>query len=86
MLDVHLSDLKRDPLGEVRRLYRELGIELTAEAEQSMRSWLDKKRVRHGGHNFSLRQFNLSEAQVMANPVFKRYCREYHIEGCVEAA
>ena len=31
MLDVHLSDLKRDPLGEVRRLYRELGIELNVD-------------------------------------------------------
>ena len=80
--DVQLSELKRDPMGVVARLYRQFGIELTGEVDAAMRRWLARKHVRHGGHKFALGDFGLSAGAMAAEPVFRRYCEEYAIQGC----
>ncbi|BBZ77099.1 sulfotransferase family protein [Mycolicibacterium anyangense] len=41
--DVKQSDLRQDPIGTVRGLYRQLGLELADEVERDMRRWLDEQ-------------------------------------------
>ena len=82
VVDVHLSELKKDPMNVVAMVYNELGMEFSVEAEVAMRKWLGTRQVRHGGHKFTLEDFGLTEQQVLDDPVFKRYCNEYGVEGC----
>ena len=82
VVDVHLSELKRNPLSVVAMVYRELDMELTTEAKMAMQRWLGSQQVRHGGHKFTLGDFGLSKKQVMEDPMFKRYCDVFNIEGC----
>ena len=55
---------------------------LTDAARGAMQKWLDAKQVRHGGHRVALADFGLSEEGVQADPVFRRYCKEYSVPGC----
>lgn len=77
--DFHYADLMRDPIGSMRRLYAQLGDELTEETEQGMRAWLDANpQGRHGKHSYSLEQYGLTAAQV--RPYFEDYLAEYDVE------
>ena len=80
--DVELSELKRDPLGVVERIYAHFGMELGAKARSAMQAWLQRKRVRHGGHRFELASFGLAASEVTARPVWRSYCEEYVPHGC----
>ena len=80
--DVELSELKRDPLGVVERIYAHFGMELGAKARSAMEAWLQRKRVRHGGHRFELASFGLAASEVTARPVWRSYCEEYVPHGC----
>lgn len=81
--DVQLDELKRDPIGTVERVYKELGIELTDEVRRSMRGWLDAKQVRHGAHAVSLSDYGLDASEMMrGSAVFRRYCDEFRVRGC----
>ena len=80
--DVQLAELKRDPIGAVRRVYADLGLALSDDAERAMRRWLETRQVRHGGHRWSLGDFGLSADEVHARPVFREYCEEFGVEGC----
>ena len=70
VVDVQLTDLKKDPMGTVSRLYSALGMELTAEAQAAMEAWLEKKQVFHGAHKPRLADFGLSKESVMTDPTF----------------
>jgi len=63
-LDVWYTQLMRDPLAVVRRIYRHFDLALTAEAERRMRAYLaTNPKDRHGPHVYSLAQFGL-DAEV----------------------
>ena len=76
------ADVVRDPIGAVRRVYADLGLALSDDAERAMRRWLETRQVRHGGHRWSLGDFGLSADEVHARPVFREYCGEFGVEGC----
>jgi len=59
-VDVHYPDLVGDPLGTVRRIYAGFDLELSPEAEQGMRRYLDE-HPQHGAgvHTYTLEQFGL---------------------------
>lgn len=64
--DVHYRDLVADPVRAVRRLYEQLGRELSAVAEARMRAWMEANPPgRHGRHEYSLEQFDLDPAAVV---------------------
>jgi len=56
--DVFYTDLLRDPIGCVRRLYDHFGMELRPAAEERMQRFLhDSPKDKHGPHRYSLEQF-----------------------------
>ena len=53
-VDVLFKDFMADPMAVVRTIYERLGIELTAEAEGAMRTFIaENPREKHGGHHYS---------------------------------
>lgn len=63
--DFDYRELVSDPVGSVRKLYSHFGLELSPEAEQSMRSYADGHRKdRHGAHRYSLAEFGLDRGEV----------------------
>jgi hypothetical protein len=53
-VDVFFGDFLANPMGVVHEIYERLGIELTAEAERRMRSFLaENPQEKHGGHRYS---------------------------------
>jgi hypothetical protein len=79
IIDVHYADLLRDPLETMRKLYRALGDEFTAEAEAGMRAWLsDNPQDKFGRHEYRLTQYGLSLEKL--EPMFERYLSRYEVE------
>ncbi|UFZ04923.1 sulfotransferase [Bradyrhizobium ontarionense] len=67
LVDVLFDDLTRDPIGTVRAIYAKFGYDDTAEFETLMRRHLKTESVsRRFKHVYTLEQFGLSRAQVMA--------------------
>jgi len=64
-IDVDFLDSVRDPVGTVRRIYGELGCELTPIAEGKMRQWTeDNAREKRAAHAYTLDQFGFTEASL----------------------
>ena len=83
VVDVQLKALKVDALGSVAQIYKQLGLELTAEVRGRMERWLQEKEVRHGGHKAQLSTFGLSAKAIMqGSAVFRAYCKEYGVADC----
>ncbi len=62
-LDVAYADVQRDPLAEVERVYRWLGIPLTQDALHAMRKWLsENSRDKRAPHAYTLDEFGYTEA------------------------
>jgi hypothetical protein len=79
VIDVHYADLLRDPIATMRSLYRALGDEFTAEAEQGMQSWLDQNpQAKFGKHEYSLSRFGLDANDLRQK--FERYSARYEVE------
>lgn len=80
IVDVHYADLMRDPIPTMRKLYRSLGDDFTAEAETGMRAWLaDNPQGKFGKHEYALAQFGLTPDKVRS--MFERYLSRYQIEA-----
>ena len=57
------ADVQRDPLAEVERVYRWLGIPLTQDALHAMRKWLsENSRDKRAPHAYTLDEFGYTEA------------------------
>jgi hypothetical protein len=71
-MDVQYTDLVRDPIGTVRRIYTHYDLPFTAQAEERMRRFLaEHPKDKHGPHHYSLAEFGLDPDEERA-----RY-REY---------
>ena len=74
VIDVHLRDLQSDPMATVRRLYAEMGDELTNEAVVAMKMWLgNNKRTKHGKHKVDKEDFGLDDSALKRDPVLQKY-------------
>jgi hypothetical protein len=79
-LDVEYSDLVRDPIGVLRRLYRWLGRELSGDVELRLRAFLSTHpNGKHGNHSYTLAAFDmdpvkLSERFSSYRTRFNGYC------------
>jgi len=65
--DAHYLDVQKDPIGEVQRLYRQFGIDLSAPRAEALRVWLKGNRDGHSQgrrHTYSLDQFDLDLAKI----------------------
>ncbi len=79
IIDVHYSELTRNPVDTMRQLYKDLGDEFTPEAEKGMRDWLaDNPQDKFGKHEYKLAEYGLSVKQLES--VFERYLSRYDIQ------
>jgi len=80
VIDVHYSQLMREPIATMRQLYAALGDEFTKDAEAGMQAWLDDNpQDKFGRHEYKLGQFGLSVEQV--REAFDRYTSRYNVES-----
>jgi len=80
IVDVHYADLMRNPIPEMRKLYKALGDEFTPAAEQAMSGWLaDNPQGKFGKHEYKLAQYGLTPDQVRGS--FERYLSAYDVEA-----
>jgi hypothetical protein len=79
IVDLHYASLMRDPINTMRKLYADLGQELTPQAQAAMQAWLaDNPQEKFGKHEYKLGQFGLSVDKL--KPIFERYLSRYDIE------
>lgn len=78
--DLHFTEIQRDPMAAVRRIYEQFEMELSGEAESRMRDYLARQPAeQHGCHRYELGQFGLSaEAEA---PRFEAYCERFCLPG-----
>jgi len=78
--DLHHIEIRRDPLGAIRRLYDHFGWSLSREAEQRMRSVLGNQPCQqYGLHRYNLSQFGLREGDGVAP--FTTYCDRFGLSA-----
>jgi hypothetical protein len=79
VIDVYYSDLMRQPIDTMRKLYKALGDDFTSQAQDAMQAWLDDNpQDKFGRHEYKLAQFGLSVEKLQ--PMFERYLSRYEIE------
>ncbi|MDB5968656.1 MAG: sulfotransferase family protein [Hydrocarboniphaga sp.] len=80
VIDVHYGELMRQPIETMRRLYKVLGDDYTAEAESSMATWInDNPQDKFGRHEYKLAQYGLTPDQL--RKMFERYSSRYQVEA-----
>jgi hypothetical protein len=78
MYNLHYAALVRDPIGEMRRLYRWLGDEFTERVEGNMHAWLrEYPQGKFGRHYYDLERFGLSVEEL--RPHFQDYVDQYGV-------
>lgn len=76
--DLQYADLMRDPIGELRKLYRHFDEPFTAEAEAAMEAFMAANpKGKHGRHTYSLEDYGLTTEQVHAR--YGDYCERFSI-------
>ncbi len=76
--DVQFEDAVADPLGQVARVYADLGSDLTAEAEAAMRDWLARRPRDPARPPYDAASFGLSDELV--DDRFAAYNRTFRSE------
>jgi hypothetical protein len=76
---MYYSEMMRDPLDVMRRIYEWAGDDLTPATAERMQSWLtEHPQTRFGRNAYSLDQYGLSMGQL--KPVFAEYLGQFDIE------
>ena len=67
VVDTQFAAFMADPFATIGAIYDRLGLELTAEAESAMRTFLaDHAQDEHGGHRYTFAATGLDEAELRA--------------------
>jgi len=76
--DLQYEELMRDPIGEIRKIYRHFDEPFTAEAEAAMEACMAANpKGKHGRHTYSLEDYGLTAEQVHAR--YGDYCERFSI-------
>src|SRR6266516_1441676 len=74
--DIQYDEIRREPIGAVRRIYEYFGWTLSREAEQRMRALVASQAERQSAnHRYDLSQFGSSAQEVLS--VFSTYCQRF---------
>ncbi len=74
--DIKYEEIRRDPIGAVRRIYGHFGWSLSPEAEQRMRLLVAAQAARQStNHRYDLSQFGSSAEEVLN--AFAPYCQRF---------
>lgn len=77
--DLHYTDLVKDPIGQMRALYKWAGDDLTPGTEEAMLAWLKKNpQNRFGKRPYSLDAYGITKADL--EPIFEGYIATFDIE------
>ena len=80
---MYYSDMMRNPIGVMRRIYEWAGDALTPDVEAAMQGWLDDHPPdRFGVNSYSLAEYGLSVERL--EPIFAEYLATFDVE--LEAA
>jgi hypothetical protein len=76
--DIAFDDAVADPIGQVARVYDDIGLPLTVEAEDAMRRWLKERpreatRPPYGLEGYGLRPEQVDERFALYNKRFEQY-------------
>ena len=75
--DIQYDDIRRDPVGTVRRIYDYFGWSLSSQAEQRMRALVASQAERNSAnHRYDLSQFGANADNVLS--VFGPYCERFN--------
>jgi hypothetical protein len=78
-IDLHFRDILADPVGAARRISSHFGIEISEEAEQSMRVWhTDNPQGKHGEHHYRAEDFGLTDDLIAER--FASYLDHFRVE------
>ena len=76
--DMQYSDVMRDPVEEIRKVYRHFDEPFTAEAEAAMNHYMQANpKGKHGHHTYSLEDYGLATEQVRER--YADYCERFGI-------
>jgi hypothetical protein len=76
--DIQYEEIRRDPIGAVRRIYDYFGWSLSREAEQRMRTLIASQAKRQSAnHRYDLSQFGASADDVLR--AFAPYCERFDL-------
>jgi hypothetical protein len=76
---LHYSEFMRDPIGQMRALYRWAGDDLTPSTEQAMQEWLKRNpQNRFGKRPYSLDTYGVTKKDL--EPIFEDYLTTFDIE------
>jgi hypothetical protein len=65
VVDVQFREFMADPFATIRSVYERLGLELTDDAERSMREFLDANpQDKYGGHHYTFSETGLAEGPL----------------------
>ena len=77
--DFSFRELIADPVGAIGRMYEHFGFAPSADGVARMRTWhAAHPQHKHGGHNYTLEQFGLSEEAIRER--FARYTDRFAVE------
>jgi Sulfotransferase family len=77
--DLHYANLMRDPVGEMRKIYKWAGDSLSPAVEERMNQWLKARpQDRFGKHKYTLEEYGLSREKL--EPIFADYLAKFNIE------
>ena len=76
--DMFYTDLSKNPIEVIHKMYAHFGLTLTDKAEQNMKEFLNNNpKHKHGEHRYSLSHYGLSEAAISS--CFKNYIQRYQL-------
>ena len=76
--DMLYTDLSKNPIEVINKMYAHFGLTLTDKAEQNMKEFLNNNpKHKHGEHRYSLSHYGLSEAAISS--CFKNYIQRYQL-------
>lgn len=76
--DVLYSDVMKDPLGEIRKIYERFDEPFTSETEAAMQAYLrDNPKGKHGKHEYAIEDYGLTKQQVKDR--YREYCERFNI-------
>lgn len=74
--DVIYSDMVKDPIAMVEKIYDHFGLEMSEEFRENMRTWIKENRQgKWGRREYSLADYNLTKEQIQKE--FKEYTDFY---------
>jgi hypothetical protein len=74
--DIQYEEIRREPIGTIRRIYDHFGWSLSCEAEHRMRALVASQAERHSAnHRYDLSQFGANADDVLS--AFAPYCQRF---------